>query len=165
MFLVENDPAFFDRADRQRARELFELVRREPGDILKAPQSSDGGCSNATHRANVADALVREQADSRDKYSFDGFSYPCNRCVPAITKPFGILSGAHRDHIYADIAVGENHALDDLSVESETALYFVSLFAFPDKLWANVRSMRCRSGARCPRGAAMPSEVLRELIL
>src|ERR1019366_1748661 len=39
------------------------------------------------------------------------------------------------------------------------------LFAFPDKLWANVRSMRSRSGARCPGDAAMPSEVLRELIL
>src|SRR5208337_4217176 len=58
-----------------------------------------------------------------------------------------------------------HHALDDLSVESETSLCFVSLFAFPDRLWANVRSMRSRSGARCPRGAAMPSEVLRELIL
>ena len=105
MFLVENDPAFFDRAGRQRVGELFELGRREPGDILKAPQSSDGGCSNTTHRANVADALVREQADSRDKYSFDGFSYSRNRFVPAMTKPFGILSSADRDHIDADIAV------------------------------------------------------------
>ena len=105
MFLVENDRAFFDRADRQRVGELFELGRREPGDILKAPQSSDGGCSNTTHRANVADALVREQADSRDKYSFDGFSYSRNRFVPAMTKPFGILSSADRDHIDADIAV------------------------------------------------------------
>ena len=89
MFLVENDRAFFDRADRQRVGEFFELVRRKPGDILKALQSSDAGCSNTTHLANVADALVREQADSRDKYSFDGFSYPRNRFVPAMTKPFG----------------------------------------------------------------------------
>src|ERR1019366_7758012 len=93
MFLVENGRAFFHRADRQRVGEFFELVRRKPGDILKALQSSDAGCSNTTHLANVADALVREQADSRDKYSFDGFSYPRNRFVPAMTKPFGILSG------------------------------------------------------------------------
>ncbi len=44
-----------------------------------------------------------------------------------MTKPFGILSGADRDDIDADIAVGEKHALDDLSVESGT---FVLRFAF-----------------------------------
>ena len=70
---------------------------------------------------------MREQADSHDKYSFDGFSYPCNRCVAAMTKPFGILSGADPDHIDADIAFGEKHALDDLSVESDI---FVLRFAF-----------------------------------
>jgi len=83
MFLVENDRAFFDRADRQRVGELFELVRREPGDILKAPQSSDAGCSHSAHLRNVADAVVREQAKSLDKYSFDGFGYPCNRFTQA----------------------------------------------------------------------------------
>jgi hypothetical protein len=84
-----------------------------------------------------------------------------------MTRPIGILSGGDRDHIDADIAVGEeiHHALGDLAVESETPSCFVSLFAFPDKLWANVRSMRSRSGARCPGGAAMSAEVLRELIL
>jgi hypothetical protein len=50
--------------------------------------------------------LVREQAASRDKHSFDGFGYPCNRSVPAMTKRFGILRGADRDDIDADIAVG-----------------------------------------------------------
>jgi hypothetical protein len=39
-----------------------------------------------------------------------------------------------------------------------------SLFAFPDRLWANVRCLRSCSGASCA-GGAMPSEVLRELIL
>ena len=104
-------------------------MRREPGDVLKALQISDARCSNRMHGLNVADGLVREQADSRDKCSFDGFGYPCNRCVPAMTKPFGILSGADRDHIDADIAVGEkfHHALGDLSVESHT---FVLRFAF-----------------------------------
>jgi len=102
-------------------------VRREPGDVLKALQVSDAGCSNRVHGLNVADALVREQADSRDKYSFDGSGYPRNRCVAAMTKPFGILSGAGRDHIDADIAVGEKHALDDLSMESHTV---VLRFAF-----------------------------------
>jgi hypothetical protein len=36
MFLVENDRALFERADRQRARELVELARCEPRDILEA---------------------------------------------------------------------------------------------------------------------------------
>ncbi|MGB8414602.1 MAG: hypothetical protein WCE23_17445 [Candidatus Binatus sp.] len=94
MFFVENDRAFFDRADRQRVGELFELGRREPGDILEGPQSSDAGCSNTTHPVNLADGLVREQAASRDKCSFDGFGYPYNRIVSAMTKPFGVLSGA-----------------------------------------------------------------------
>ena len=106
MFFVENDRAFFDRADRQRDGELFELGRREPGNILEGPQSSDAGCSNTTHPVNLADGLVREQAASRDKHSFDGFGYPCNRSVPAMTKRFGILRGADRDDIDADIAVG-----------------------------------------------------------
>jgi hypothetical protein len=44
-----------------------------------------------------------------------------------MTKPFGILSGADPDHIDADIAFGEKHALDDLSVESDI---FVLRFAF-----------------------------------
>jgi hypothetical protein len=66
MFLVENDRAFFDRAGRQRVGELFELGRREPGDILKASQFSDAGCSNSAHPLNVADGLIREQNNARD---------------------------------------------------------------------------------------------------
>jgi hypothetical protein len=46
------------------------------------------------HPVNLADGLVREQAASRDKYSFDGFGYPYNRTVSTMTKPFGVLSGA-----------------------------------------------------------------------
>jgi hypothetical protein len=38
-------------------------------------------------------------------------------------------------------------------------------FAFADGVWANVCSMRSRSGTRGLGGAAVPSEVLRELIL
>jgi hypothetical protein len=55
--------------------------------------------------------------------------------IAPMTNPFGILRGADRDHIDADIAVGEkfHHALDDLSAESEKPLCFVSLFAFPDR--------------------------------
>ena len=65
--------------------------------------------------------------------------------IAPMTKPFEILSGADRDHIDADIAVGEkfHHALDDLSVESRHLRRF-AFCVFPDKLWANVRSMRGR---------------------
>ena len=97
MFLVENNRAFFDRAYRHRVGELFELVRRQPGDILKAPQSSDAGCSNSTHLRNVADALVREHPDSRDKYSFDGFGYPCNRFTQAQLLLTAVVGVAHQN--------------------------------------------------------------------
>jgi hypothetical protein len=66
MFLVENDRAFLDRADRQRVEELFELERREPGDILKAPQPSGARCSNSMHQRILADGLVREQNNARE---------------------------------------------------------------------------------------------------
>ncbi|WP_428129710.1 hypothetical protein [Candidatus Binatus soli] len=66
MFFVENDRAFFDCADRQRVGELFELARREPGDILEAPQSSAAGCSNRAHLSNLAGGLAREQNNARD---------------------------------------------------------------------------------------------------
>ncbi|HEY9158372.1 hypothetical protein [Candidatus Binatus sp.] len=60
MFFVENDRAFLDRADGQRVGELFELARGEPGDVLKAPQSSDAGWSNSAHARNVSGELIRE---------------------------------------------------------------------------------------------------------
>ncbi|MFZ0247699.1 hypothetical protein [Candidatus Binatus sp.] len=66
MFLVENDRALFDHADRQRGGELFELAGREPGDILKASQSSDAGCSNTAHLFNVADGSIRAPKNARD---------------------------------------------------------------------------------------------------
>jgi|SRR5271165_6114128 len=106
MLLVENDPALFDRADRQRVGELVELARREPGDVLKVPQSSGGRCTNTGHsygsHSYDVSRLIRTgiRLTRSSRYSFDGIGYLCDRFGQAqLTRdPEGKLARDDRRH-------------------------------------------------------------------